>query len=54
MMNGYDCSYKGFKSCDDSSVCSSDGRKTACAKSIVARMCTIDKATYCGDALRLR
>ena len=49
----YDCSYnfKGFKSCDDNSVCSSIGGKTVCAKSIVARMCTIDKATYRGDAL---
>ena len=46
----YDCSYKGFKSCDDDSVCSSDGGKTVCAKSTVdAGMCTTDKATYCGD-----
>ena len=51
MINGYDCSYKGFKSCDDNSVCSSDGGKTVCAKSTIARMCTTDKATHCGDAL---
>ena len=50
MINGYDCSYKGFKSCDDNSVCSSDGGKTVCAKSTVdAGMCTTDKATYCGE-----
>ena len=46
----YDCSYKGFRSCDDNSVCSSDGGKTVCAKSTVdAGKCTTDKATYCGD-----
>ena len=43
----FDCSYKGWRSCDDNSVC---GGKTVCAKSTVdAGMCTTDKATYCGD-----
>ena len=55
----YDCSYnfKGFKSCDDNSVCSSDGGKTPCYTDRYFDMfgrlekyvasCTTSKATYC-------
>ena len=46
----YDCSYKGFKSCDDNSVCSSNGGKTPCDPKRYVASCTTSKATYCGTA----
>jgi len=49
----YDCSYKGFRSCADNSICTNSSNyiwtTTDCARSTVDNgNCSTPKATYCG------